>query len=40
MDLKENFILRLQQKSFLKDYTLTGVLNLISDDIWKLLEPV
>ena len=41
MDLKENFILRLQQKSFLEDYIHTGVLNLISSEgMWKLREPV
>lgn len=41
MDLKENFIFRPQQKSFLKYYILTGFLNLISsDDVWKLLELV
>ena len=41
MDLKENFIFRLQQKSFLKGYILTGFLNLMSFDcVWELLELV
>lgn len=41
MDLKEKFMFRLQQKSFLKDYIFTGFLHLLSSDgVWTLLEHV
>lgn len=41
MDLTETFVLKAPTKAFLKDYILTGILNLISsDDTWKLLDPV